>query len=73
MSLQFDDCNLEVKVFFKSAACTCTNSALVLNFIKLIEVSRQLLEVKIFYEQRSKAWLQQATLHLYPALHVDES
>ena len=44
-------CNLKllgVQVSFKSAACDCSNSALVLNFIRLMEVSRQLLEVRIF-------------------------
>ena len=60
MPLQWDYCNLKllgVQVSFKSAACDCSNSALVLNFIRLMEVSRQLLEVRIFYEQCSKAWL----------------
>ena len=45
-------CNLKllgVQVSFKSAACDCSNSALVLNFIRLMEVSRQLLEVRIFF------------------------
>ena len=45
-------CNLKllgVQVSSKSAACDCSNSALVLNFIRLMEVSRQLLEVRIFF------------------------